>query len=117
MSFLGENEVNAPHSMYSGGIVGYQSYASTMLYTCFFHGKVSGGYAVGGLFGFVKSPIYDCGAVVQLSGGEKRGGIAGIADNNSSDGIERCYSVAIPTDGKPVAGIADPKDGWTVSSE
>lgn len=115
VSFLGENEVNAPHSIYSGGIVGYQSYAFTELSKCFFHGKVSGGYAVGGLFGFVKSPIYDCGAVVQLSGGEKRGGIAGIADNNSSDGIERCYSVAIPTDGKPVAGIANPEDGRTLS--
>lgn len=115
VSFLGENEVNAPHSIYSGGIAGWQMYAFTELSKCIFHGKVSGGYAVGGLFGFVKSPIYDCGAVVQLSGGEKRGGIAGIADNNSSDGIERCYSVAIPTDGKPVAGIANPKDGWTLS--
>ena len=67
------------------------------------------------MFGYAKAPIVECGAVVQLSGGEKRGGIAGIADNNSSDGIERCYSVAIPTDGKPVAGIANPKDGWTLS--
>lgn len=115
VSFLGENEVNAPHSMYSGGIVGYQKYYSTLLSQCFFHGKVSGGYAVGGLFGYAKAPIVKCGAVVQFSGGEKRGGIAGIADNNSSnDGIGRCYSVAIPTDGKPVAGIANPKDGWTL---
>lgn len=114
VSFLGENEVNAPHSMYSGGIVGYQNYVSTVLSQCFFHGKVSGGYAVGGLFGYANAPIRDCGAVVKLSGGTRRGGIAGIA-YFSVDEIMRCYSAATPTDGKPVAGIANPADGFTLS--
>lgn len=114
VSFLGENEVNAPHSVYSGGIVGCQTYAFIELSKCFFHGKVSGGYAVGGLFGYVEAPLYDCGAVVQLSGGVKRGGLAGIA-NASTDGIEHCYSAATSIDGKPVAGIANPEDGRTLS--
>ena len=114
VSFLGENEVNAPHSIYSGGIVGNQKSASVEFSKCFFHGKVSGGYAVGGLLGHAVSSLYDCGAVVQVSGGVKRGGLAGIA-NGTTDGIEHCYSVALPTDGKPVAGIANPEDGRTLS--
>lgn len=114
VSFLGENEVNASHSIYSGGIAGSQTYASTEFSKCFFHGKVSGGYAVGGLFGYVESPLYNCGAVVRLSGGVKRGGLVGIA-SGFTDGIEHCYSVVLPTDGKPAAGIANPEDGRTLS--
>ena len=97
LSILGNNVVNSPDALYSGGVVGY---AHGNIDQCLFHGKVSGGEYAGGVVGYLHGDATNCGAVAVVSGGEYAGGVVGY----TSGYVKNCYAAIVAGTGN-VGGI------------
>lgn len=105
---LNNIRVHAPHALYAGGLAAYVS----NIQNCSCNGKITGGYATGGLFGHGGSKeISSCSAVVEIDGQKYVGGLCGIKES-----IDLINSYAVVRNAKKKVAALTDSATWTKST-
>ena len=85
---VGDNVINACHSLYAGGIVG-SCYFGNGITNSSFHGKITGGTYTGGLCGYSVANLNNSCAVIDINGKGILGGLLGYGNIQ----MNSCYAV------------------------